>query len=78
MRDALDDQIEAYDEQLADLRRVYGKTWVLMVNRRLVSTFREFADAARYADQHHGDVQVLIRHTFEAERETAPFLYLHA
>ena len=51
MRDALDEQIEAFEALLPDIRRQRGQVWVLVANSRLVETFDTFADAARHADK---------------------------
>ena len=76
MRDALDEQIEAFEALLPDIRRQRGQVWVLVANSRLVETFDTFADAARHARTHFDAQQVLIRHTDERKLETAPFLNL--
>lgn len=69
----LDKQIEAYQAMLPALRDQYGSVWALVVNERLVSTFAEFSQAARFVLAHHSNDQVLIRHTDE-RLEFAPFV----
>ncbi len=73
--DALDDQIEAYQALLPSIRREHGSVWALVAHRELISTFKEFSTAARYALEHLGHEQVLIRHTDERV-ETAPFVHI--
>jgi hypothetical protein len=74
MRDALDEQIEAYEALLPAIRRKHGPVWVLMSDRKVVETFETFSDAARYAAKRFGKQQVLIRHTDEKAMESAPFM----
>ncbi len=76
--DALDEQIAAYEGLLPSIKREYGSVWALVAHRELVSTFREFAAASRYAREHLGGEQVLIRHTDEQPAETAPFVHIGA
>jgi hypothetical protein len=78
MRDALDDQIEAYESLLPSIRRENRSGWVLVADRQLVKIFTSFPEAARYARQRFGSKQVLIRHTEERELESAPFVQVHA
>ena len=75
MRDALDDQIEAYEALLPTIKKTYGSVWALVAGRKLIETFAEFPAAARYAIEHHGGEQVLIRHTDE-QAETAPYVHI--
>ena len=75
MRDALDEQIEAYQAMLPDIRSQHGSVWALVADRKLVSCFPDFSAAARYADEHYGTKQVLIRHTDEAP-EMAPYVHI--
>lgn len=77
MRDALDDQIDAYHALLPQLRERYGSVWALVAGRMLVSTFPDFSSAARYADAHLPAEQVLIRHTDE-KPEFVPFVHIDA
>lgn len=77
MRDALDEQIEAYEELLPQIKRDHGPVWAIVANRRLVATFDAFPEAARYAREHFGNNPVLIRHTEERTIETAPFIHVH-
>ena len=70
-------EIDAYKALLPEIRNRYGSVWALVVNRELVSTFREFSDAARYVIAHHNQEQVLIRHTDE-QLETAPFVQINS
>lgn len=76
MGDALDDQIDAYEGMLPHIRRTYGSVWVLVAHRELISTFKEFAAASKYAREHLAGEQVLIRHTDERAVETAPFVHI--
>lgn len=73
MRDALDDQIEFYEARLHSIKEKYGAAWVLVAHEQVIQTFPKFEAAARYAREHLGGEQVLIRHTEEAEL-TAPFV----
>lgn len=75
MADALDDQIEAYQALLPEIRRKHQSGWALVAKRRLVKLFGEFSEAAQYAQVHFGSEPVLIRHTDE-KPETAPFLHI--
>ena len=77
MRDALDDQIEAYEELLPVIKRDHGSVWVLIADRQLIKTFPAFAAAARFARERYGKQQVLIRHTDERKTEDAPFVQVH-
>ena len=72
MPDVLDEQIEAYEALLPEIKRDHG--W----DRRLVATFEGFSAAAAYAHDHFGKRQVLIRHTDSRKIETAPFIHVHA
>lgn len=78
MRDALDEQIEAYETLLPEIRRKYGSAWVLVAGGELVKTFAVFSSAAKYARERYGKQPVLIRHTDEREIETAPYVLAHA
>jgi hypothetical protein len=75
MRDALDEQIEAYEALLPQIKREYGHVWALIAHRVLIDTFADFPSAARYAQKHCAGEQVLIRHTDE-RTETAPFVHI--
>jgi hypothetical protein len=75
--DALDEQIAAYETLLPQIKRDYGSVWVLVARSELVSTFREFSAASRYARQNFQGEQVLIRHTDAQPVETAPFVHVH-
>lgn len=75
MRDALDEQIEAFEALRPDIVRRHGAVWALVSNRALVSTFAEFSEAARYASERLATQQVLIRHT-DQHTETAPFIHI--
>jgi len=75
MPDALAEQIEAYEELLSDIQKKHGAVWVLIAHRTLIKTFKEFADAAKYAIKHHGKEQVLIRHTDE-QALMAPYVHI--
>jgi hypothetical protein len=74
MPDALDEQIEAYEALLPEIKKSHGSVWVLVADRKLVSTFKEFSAAVRYANSHYGPKAVLIRHTDERTTESAPFV----
>ena len=78
MRDDLDEQIEAYETLLPTIRREHGSVWVLVADKKLIKTFPVFSDAARYAREHFGKQQALIRHTDERKIESAPFIHVHA
>jgi hypothetical protein len=77
MHDVLDEQIEAYEALLPEIKKEHGSVWVLMADRRLIKTFAEFPSAARYAREHFGKRQVLIRHTDERKVESAPYVQVH-
>ena len=77
MRDALDEQIEAFGALLPQIKADHGPAWVLVADKRLVKTFATFPEAARYAREHFGRQTVLIRHTDEKPMETAPFIQIH-
>lgn len=68
-------EIQAY-ERLAPSIRTPG--WALVANLKLVNTFPDFSSAARYAREHYGRQEVLIRHTGERQMETAPFVHVQA
>ena len=72
----LDREIEAYRALLPDIRKHHGSVWALVVGQRLISTFGEFSQAARYVVEHHRGQQVLIRHTDETI-ESAPFVEIN-
>ena len=74
--DALDEQIAAYEGLLPRIKREYGSVWALVAHRELISTFSEFSAASKYAREHHGGEQVLIRHTDAQPIETAPFVHI--
>ena len=76
MPDALDEQIEAYEALLPEIREKHGSVWALVANRKLVATFTAFSEAAKYAHQHFGKTPVLIRHTDSRKMETAPFIHM--
>ena len=78
MRDALDDLIEAFDLHLPRIISQYGHGWMVFAGQGQVAKFGAFPDAARYARQHYGTQQVLIRHTDERQTETAPFIETHS
>ncbi len=74
--DALDEQIAAYQDLLPGIKQEYGSVWALVAHSKLISTFRDFSTAAKYARKHLGAEQVLIRHTDERATETAPFVHI--
>jgi hypothetical protein len=78
MRDALDEQIEAYEALLPTIKREFGSVWALVAGRDQFKTFTTFPEAARYAREHYGKAPVLIRHTDDRKTETAPFLHVHS
>lgn len=69
----LDREINAYQSMLHSIRSQYGSVWALVVQDKLIKTFTDFPDAARYAVANYQGEQVLIRHTDERV-ETAPFV----
>jgi hypothetical protein len=73
MSESLDRQLEAYRRLLPKMRAENDLGWALIANEELVRVFPEFDEAARYADAHFRDEQVLIRHTSE-QRGTVPFI----
>jgi hypothetical protein len=75
MRDALDEQIETFEELLPVIRAQHSGTWALIARRALQGTFEDFSAAAIYAEEYFPDEQVLIRNT-EAKEEFAPFILL--
>lgn len=77
MRDALDDQIDFFEAHLPGIRSKYGSVWAIVADQEVVETFAEFPDAARYANDHFGKREVLIRHTDEQRSEMAPFVLAH-
>ncbi len=78
MRDALDEQIAAYEDLRASIKEEHGSVWALIADSQLVRTFTEFAAAARFAHDNYRNKQILIRHTDERKMETAPFIHVHA
>lgn len=70
---ALDRELDAYHALLPEIRSAHGSVWALIVHQRLVKTFSDFSQAARYVVSNHPGEQVLIRHTDE-KVETAPFV----
>jgi hypothetical protein len=75
--DALDEQIAAYEALLPQIKRDHGSVWALVARSGLVSTFREFSAASRYARRNFQGEQVLIRHTDDPAVETAPFVHVN-
>lgn len=73
----LDQEIQAFERLLPAIRQQHGLAWALVANRDLVGAFPHYADAARYAREHYGSQEVLIRHTGERRLETAPFVQVH-
>jgi len=74
MRDALDEQLDAYHQMLPEIKKKFKTpVWVLVAHRELIDTFLEFSQAAKYAIAKFPDEQVLIRHTSETV-EVAPFV----
>lgn len=78
MPDVLDELIAIFEERLPRLRKEKGSVWAVVADRKSVSTFKSFPEAARYAHEHYGSRQVLIRHTESAAFETAPFIHVRA
>lgn len=78
MRDALDDEIEAYEALHSTIKSQHGSVWALIADRKLVKTFVQFRDAAAYARATFGEKPVLIRHTDSRKQETAPFIHVHS
>ena len=77
MADALDEQIEAFQALLPEIKARHGSTWVLIADRQLVGAFPSFPAAARFASETYGRQEVLIRHTDERLAESAPFVQVH-
>lgn len=77
MRDDLDEQIEAYEKLLPRIKKEHGSVWALVAGRKLIKTFPAFPAAARFAREHYGKREVLIRHTDERKYESAPFIHVH-
>jgi hypothetical protein len=75
--DALDEQIAVYESLLPQIKRDHGSVWALVARSQLVSTFRAFSAASRYARRNFEGEQVLIRHTDEKPVETAPFVHVN-
>ena len=73
MADALARQLEAYQRLRPKILAENEVGWALIVGESLVQVFGAFDEAARYADKHFPDKQVLIRHTAE-QRGIAPFI----
>lgn len=73
----LDQEILAYERLLPTIRQRHGSGWALVANSTLINTFASLAVAARYAREHYGTQEVLIRHTDERLEESAPFLHVH-
>ncbi len=69
----LEREIQAYEAMLPDILREHGSVWAVVSSERLVKTFRDFADAARYVHENYRDADVLIRHT-RGVQDSAPFL----
>jgi hypothetical protein len=76
MRDALDELIDAYEALLPSIEQ-QRPAWALVSDPRSIRTFASFSAAARYARDHYGKKQVLIRHTEERDLESAPFVQVH-
>jgi hypothetical protein len=74
---SLDREIAVYHTLLPAIKKEHGSVWALIVGDKLISTFNEFSQAARYVIAHHRDQQVLIRHTDE-RLETAPFVQINS
>jgi hypothetical protein len=75
MPDALDEQIEKFEELLPVIRAQDRGAWALIARRELQGVFKDFTEAAIYAEEHFPDEQVLIRDT-EAKEQFAPFILL--
>ena len=69
----LEREIRAYQAMLPDIVREHGSVWAVVAHERLVKTFRDFSDAARFVDANYRNTDVLIRHT-HAVQDSAPFL----
>ncbi len=76
--DVLDELIAVFDELLPQLRRENGPVWAVVADRKSVTTFKTFPDAARFAHDQFGSRPVLIRHTEGGKVETAPFIHVRA
>jgi hypothetical protein len=77
MTHALDEEIEAFEALLPEIKAKHGSAWVLVAERRLVRAFPRFPEAARFARETYGAREVLIRHTGERKIETAPYVQVH-
>jgi len=73
MPGALDRQLAAYYRIRPQILADKKEGWALVAGEALVRVFEEFDAAALYADQHHPNEPVLIRHTGE-HRGVAPFI----
>jgi len=69
----LDRQLEIYRQCRPQMLADDKMGWALVAREALVQVFDEFDSAARYADEHYPDEQVLIRHTSD-QRGVAPFI----
>lgn len=69
----LEREIKAYEAMLPDIVREYGSVWAVVSHERLVKTFPDFSEAARFVDENYKNTDVLIRHT-HAVQDSAPFL----
>ena len=73
MATTLSQEIEAYNVLLPDIKSKHGEVWALVAHQRLVEVFKEFDQAAKFAEDRFPNDQVLIRHTAE-HRGIAPFI----
>ena len=69
----LDRELSAYERLRSQIKSEYGSVWALVCHQRLVSTFDEFSEAARYAVHHCQGDTFVIKHTDE-RLESAPFV----
>ncbi len=69
---ALAEQVSAFKAQLPQIRQRYGSVWAVFLDN-VKATFPSFNQAVDYADDHLGDADYVIRHTYE-EPEFAAFI----
>jgi len=77
MRDALDEQIEAFERLAPTLKEKHPGAWVVVARSEFQAAFPDFAAAALYAEAHFPAEQVLIRNTWP-RTEFAPFILVGA
>lgn len=73
MSEKLDRQLQAYHQCRPQMLAENRLGWALVAREGLVQVFKEFDEAASFADRHYPSEAVLIRHTSE-QRGVAPFI----